>query len=384
MKRVAIVSATRAEYGILTPLIKRISDADDLDLDLIVTGSHLSEKYGMTVSFIEKDGFDIAHRIPILDDGNEPYNISVTMANAIKGFAECFKTDRPDMLIILGDRTEMLGVAAAAVNERIPIAHIHGGEVTEGAVDDCIRHAITKMSYLHFTSTEIYRRRVIQMGEEPSRVYNVGALSTENILHEELLSENDIREVLCVPDGMDYALVTFHPVTLEKDSAERETAALCDSLGCYPSIYFAMTIANSDTGSDIVNSTLGDYATGSDNAHMFQNLGMKRYLSAMKYARFVIGNSSSGIVEAPVMGTPTVNIGDRQKGRLMAESIISCKPVKEEIRNAIGKACLMSHISSHMYGCGDTSKKITSIIEERLSHGGICTEKKFYDIDFEV
>lgn len=384
MKRVAIVTATRAEYGILTPLIKRISVADDLDLDLIVTGAHLSEKYGMTVSFIEKDGFDIAHRIPILDDGNEPYNISITMANAIKGFAECFKTDRPDMLIILGDRTEMLGVVAAAVNERIPIAHIHGGEVTEGAVDDCIRHAITKMSYLHFTSTEIYRRRVIQMGENPSRVYNVGALSTGNILHEELLSENDIREVLCVPVGMDYALVTFHPVTLEKDTAERETIALRDSLGCYPNIYFAMTMANSDTGSDIVNSTLCDYATGSDNAHMFQNLGMKRYLSALKYAKFVIGNSSSGIVEAPVMGTPTVNIGDRQKGRLMAESIISCQPVKEEICHAIEKACLMSRIPSHMYGDGDTSEKITSIIVEWLSHGDICTEKRFYDIDFEV
>ena len=219
MKKIAIVTATRAEYGLLTPLIRRIINDKELKLELIVTGAHLSDKQEYTINAIYEDGFPISHIIPILEGGNSAYDISATMANAIRGFARCFRDDRPDMVVILGDRTEMLGIASAAMNERIPIAHIHGGEITEGAVDDCIRHALTKMSYIHFTATEEYRNRVIQLGESPNRVFNVGSLGTENILNEKLMNENEIRDDIGISLDKKYSVVTFHPVTLVDETA---------------------------------------------------------------------------------------------------------------------------------------------------------------------
>lgn len=380
MKRIAVVTATRAEYGILTPLIRAIDNATDLELDLIVTGTHLSEKHGYTKKFIEADGFHIAHEIPILESGNTPYDISLTMANAIKGFAECFKQDRPDMLVILGDRTEMLGIASAAMNERIPIAHLHGGEVTEGAVDDCVRHALSKMSYLHFTSTEVYRKRVIQLGESLNRVFFVGALSTENILKAPLKSEADIKADVGIPSDMPYSVVTFHPVTLEEDSAKKQTLALCKVMEEKNEYFYLITMANSDAGGDTVNAIFADFVKSHDNVKLVSSLGMIRYLSAVKYAGFVLGNSSSGIVEAPVLGTPTVNIGDRQRGRLMAETIINCKPETESIINAILVAETTEHKATLMYGNGDTSDKIVSVIKDQLLNDKIDLKKKFYDI----
>lgn len=380
MKRIAIVTATRAEYGILTPLIRAIDNDTDLELDLIVTGTHLSEKHGYTKKFIEADDFHIAHEVPILEAGNTPYDISLTMANAIKGFAECFKQDRPDMMVILGDRTEMLGIASAAMNERIPIAHLHGGEVTEGAVDDCVRHALSKMSYLHFTSTEVYRKRVIQLGESPERVFFVGALSTENILKAPLKSEADIKADVGIPNDMLYSVVTFHPVTLEEDSAKKQTIALCKAMEDKNEYFYLITMANSDAGGDTVNAIFVDFAKSHDNVKLVASLGMIRYLSAVKYAKFVLGNSSSGIIEAPVLGTPTVNIGDRQNGRLMAETIINCKPDTESITNAILVAEKTEHKATLMYGDGDTADKIVSVIKEQLLNDKIELKKKFYDI----
>lgn len=380
MKKVAVVTATRAEYGILTPLIKAINDDSELELDLIVTGTHLSEKHGYTKKFIEADGFPIAHEIPILENGNTPYDISITMANAIKGFAECFKNDRPDMIVILGDRTEMLGIASAATNERIPIAHLHGGEVTEGAVDDCVRHALSKMSYLHFTSTEVYRKRVIQLGESPERVFFVGALSTENILKAPLKSESEIRSDVGIPNKMPFSVVTFHPVTLEEDSAKEQTIALCRAMEQKNEYFYLITMANSDTGGDTVNAIFADFADKHDNVKLVSSLGMIRYLSAVKYARFVLGNSSSGIVEAPVLGTPTVNIGDRQRGRLMADTIINCLPDTESIVKAIDTAESTEHNPTLMYGDGETSAKIVDVIKDYLLNDKIDLKKKFYDI----
>ncbi len=380
MKRVAVVTATRAEYGILTPMIKAINDDNDLELDLIVTGTHLSEKHGYTKKFIEADGFPIAHEIPILETGNTPFDISITMANAIKAFAECFKNDRPDMVVILGDRTEMLGIASAAMNERIPIAHLHGGEVTEGAVDDCVRHALSKMSYLHFTSTEVYRKRVIQLGESPERVFFVGALSTENILKAPLKSESDIRVDIGIPQEMPYSVVTFHPVTLEADSAKEQTLALCKAMEKKREYFYLITMANSDSGGDTVNAIFADFADKHDNVKLVSSLGMIRYLSAVKYARFVLGNSSSGIVEAPVLGTPTVNIGDRQRGRLMADTIINCLPDTENIVNAINTAESTEHTPTLMYGDGETSAKIVSVIKDYLLNDKIDLKKKFFDL----
>ncbi|EOS80258.1 UDP-N-acetyl-D-glucosamine 2-epimerase, UDP-hydrolysing [Dorea sp. 5-2] len=379
MKRIAIVTATRAEYGILTPLIRAVDADGQLELNLIVTGMHLSEKYGSTVSFIEEDGFLIKHKIPILEWGNTPYDISLTMANAIEGFAKCFKEDRPDMLVILGDRTEMLGIASAAMNERIPIAHIHGGEVTEGAVDDCIRHALTKMGFLHFTAAEAYRNRVIQLGEHPDRVFNVGSLGTENIRNCPLMKEIEIRKSAEIPAEMPYAVVTFHPVTLEEETAEVQTEELCKVMHDRSDVFFLMTMANADAGGDIVNRIVGEFARKHDNAKLAANLGMIRYLSAVKYAEFVLGNSSSGILEAPVLGTPTVNIGDRQKGRLMAETVICCEPEAESIKGAIWEAERLEHQPVYLYGDGTTSDKIVQIMKSVLD-AGIEMKKVFYDL----
>ncbi|MCR4639505.1 UDP-N-acetylglucosamine 2-epimerase [Ruminococcus sp.] len=386
MKKIAVVTATRAEYGILTPLIKAIDDDNELELDLIVTGTHLSEKHGYTKKFIEIDGFHISHEIPILEDGNTPFDISITMANAITGFAECFRDDKPDMVVLLGDRTEMLGIAAAAMNERIPIAHLHGGEVTEGAVDDCVRHALSKMSYLHFTSTEAYRNRVIQLGESPERVFFVGALSTENILKAPLLNESDIRLEVGIPENIPYSVVTFHPVTLEADSAKQQTLELCKAMEECSAYYYLITMANADAGGDMVNKLIGEFADRHENVRLVSSLGMTRYLSAVKYCRFVLGNSSSGIIEAPVLGAPTVNIGDRQKGRLMAETIINCEPDCKDIVEAIHNAESMEHTSTLMYGDGNTSEKIVKIIKDVLMNDKVNLKKRFYDIkgdDFE-
>ena len=380
MKKIAVVTATRAEYGILTPLIKAINDDDELELELIVTGTHLSEKHGNTIKFIRNDGFPIAHELPILEDGNTPYDISVTMANALLRTAECLRDDRPDMMVILGDRTEMLGIAAAAMNERIPIAHLHGGEVTEGAVDDCVRHALSKMSYLHFTSTEVYRRRVIQLGEDPERVFFVGALSTENILKAPLFSESEIRSEIGIPENMPYSVVTFHPVTLEADSARQQTLELCRAMEECSENYYLITMANADAGGDMVNKLLGEFADSHENVKLVSSLGMKRYLSAVKYCSFVLGNSSSGIIEAPVLGAPTVNIGDRQKGRLMADTIINCEPDSGSIAEAIHTAETAEHHSTLMYGDGSTSEKIIAVIKDVLMNDKVDLKKKFYDI----
>lgn len=380
MKKIAVVTATRAEYGILTPLLKAIDADTDLMLDLIITGTHLSEKHGYTKNHIIKDGFAISHEIPILDSDNTPYGVSVTMSNAIKGFAECFKNDRPDMLVILGDRTEILAIAEAAINERIPIAHIHGGEVTEGAVDDCIRHAVTKMSYLHFTSTEAYRKRVIQLGEAPERVFFVGALSTENILNAPLLSKYEIKSDIGIPDGMLYSVVSFHPVTLENNSAKEQVTALCNAMENKNEYFYLITIANSDAGGDTVNEMFDQFSKLHKNVKFVPSLGMIRYLSAVRYAEFVLGNSSSGIIEAPVFGTPTVNIGDRQRGRLMADTVINCNADTSSIIKAIDRSKSVKRAPTLMYGDGKTSCKIVSVIKDHLLNNIIDLKKKFYDI----
>ena len=371
MKKVAIVTATRAEYGLMTPLIRAVDKEPEFELELIVTGTHLSPKYGYTKKAIEKDGFPIAHEISILNEDNSSVGISYTMADTLKKFAECFSNDRPDILIILGDRTEMLSVAVAAMNECIPIAHIAGGEITEGAVDDCIRHSITKLSYLHFTTAETYRERVIQLGEAPERVFNVGSLSSENIIKTPLMNEESIRKDVGIPPDMPYAVVTFHPVTLESDTAEVQALELCKAMKQKDDIFYLITYSNSDTGGELINSILSDFAQSNNNAVVFKSLGLIRYLSAVKYANLVLGNSSSGIVEAPVLGTPTVNIGMRQSGRLTADTIVNCAPDAESILRAIEKAEKIDHTPVYLYGNGETSGQIVSVLKEFLNSGKI-------------
>ncbi len=400
MKKVAVVTTTRAEYGLLVPLMQRIVSDNGFELDLIVTGTHLSDRHGYTIDSIINDGFHISHRIDILEDDNTPYGVSLTMANAIRGFAECFRDDRPDVLVILGDRTEMLGVASAAMNEQIPIAHIHGGELTEGAVDDCVRHALTKMSHLHFTATEEYKQRVIQMGEEPDRVFNVGALGAENILNLKLMPENEIRADIGIPVKMPYVMLTYHPETLGtrrmpcKDESQRvedvcefdevaislesQIVALCDVVRERNDLFFVVTGANADVGGDRINKLLGEFCKDCSNACFIQSLGTLRYLSAVKYASFLMGNSSSGILEAPVLGTPTINIGDRQKGRLRAETVVDCSCTKEDILHAVSVAAQIRHIKSTMFGNGTTSAQIIYRIRTAMTDGGLI-RKHFYE-----
>jgi len=380
MLKVSVVTATRAEYGILKPLIKKLDCDDDIELQLVATGTHLSQKYGFTVSEICDDNFKIFKRIPILEDGNSSYDISVTMANALKGFAEYFRDNHPDLVIILGDRTEMLAIASAAMNERVPICHIHGGEVTEGAVDECVRHAITKMSYMHFASTENYKNRIIQLGEQPENVYNSGALSVENILNTNLLSKDELLSELDIPSGAEYAAVTFHPVTLEENSYEWQIESLYKAMCSFENMYYIVTKSNADAGGELINQKIEEYSEKDSHIRVVSSLGMKKYLSAVKHAEFVLGNSSSGVIEAPTIGTPTVNVGDRQRGRLMPETVISCSNEAGDIITAINNTLQMEHKPSGLYGDGNTSEIIVSAIKEKFKNP-IELKKKFYDMN---
>ena len=379
MKNIAVVTSNRAEYGLLTPLIKRIYEDNDLRLVLVVTGAHLSEKYGNTIEQIKNDGFPIAATIPILEEGNTALDVSFAMANALKGFSEYFYNDRPDLLVLLGDRTELLGIAAAAMNSNIPIVHLHGGEVTEGAVDDGVRHALTKMSFIHFTDTDIYRNRVIQMGEHPSRVFNVGALSAENILNVPLMTEFEVRADIGIPEGKQYAVVTLHPETVDSLSPEKIANILCACMDKEEDTFFVITASNSDVGGDVINSVFRCHAEKKTNVVFRHSLGMRRYLSAVKYSEYVIGNSSSGIVEAPILGVPTVNIGNRQRGRIMTETIINAPFDMSSICDAIISAHNVKRTPSTVYGEGNASEKMIDIMK-RILQNKIDLKKGFYDL----
>lgn len=380
MIKIALVTATRAEYGILSPLIRKLSEDDDFDLQLLVTGTHLSKKYGNTQIEIENDGFRIFKKIPILTRNNTAKDISFVMANALEQFALYFYTENPNCVIILGDRTEMLGISIAAMNAGVPIVHLHGGELTEGAIDDRVRHSITKLSYLHFPSTEIYRRRIIQMGEDPKRVFNVGALGVENILNVPLFDRNEICNRVGIPHDKKYIAVTFHPVTMENGNEKEQVNSLITAMEKNNKYFYLITMANADAGGEIVNKMLEQYSQSHCNVKLVASLGMQRYLSLVKHAEFVLGNSSSGIIEAPSLGTPTVNIGDRQKGRLMADSIINCKPETGDIIRAFEKAKYMIHSPSFIYGDGNTSNKILYILKETFFEGRPNLKKEFYNI----
>lgn len=379
-KKVAIVTSTRAEYGILRPLIEQFKKEREFEVQLVVTGTHLTGKYGNTQEEILHDGNKIYRKIPILEKENTSRDISFTVANAIRGFAVYFAEEKPDLLIVLGDRTEMLGVCCAAMNERIPIAHLHGGELTEGAVDDCVRHAITKMSYLHFPAAEEYRRRIIQMGESPDRVFSVGALGVENILRVPLLSCEEMCTQTGIPLNRKYVVVTFHPVTLEDGTQAEQTEALIRAMQQEKQYFYLITKANADAGGEEVNQMFERLAEQQENVKLVASLGMVRYLSAVKYSAFVLGNSSSGIIEAPALGVPTVNIGDRQRGRLMAETVINCKADTSNIIAAMKKAENTRHQVSALYGEGNTSERIVNIIKTFLQRDKIDLKKKFYDL----
>lgn len=383
--RICVVTGTRAEYHLLFPLMKAIRQDDDLDLLLAITGAHLSNKYGNTYREIEKDGFHIDAKIPILEKEDKPKDINTAMSRAITGFSDYFWEVKPDMIILLGDRYELLSAAIAAMNYKIPIAHLHGGETTEGAIDECIRHAISKMSYLHFTSCEAYRRRVIQLGESPDRVFNVGAIGLENIRRQRFMSLGELEDSLNFSLEGKFAVVTFHPVTLEEGTAEEEFTQLLNALDCFPELKIIFTKSNADSGGLIINQMIDRYVEKNKSRCVAVfSLGMVRYLSALRYAAVVIGNSSSGIIETPSFKVPTVNIGDRQRGRIQAKNILNCIPAKGEIGDSIEKALSFEFRqyvkdTENPYGDGFVSDKILLHIKEVLRQG-IDLKKSFYNI----
>lgn len=327
MRKICVVTGTRAEYGLLCRLMRLIQDAPETQLQVIATNMHLSPKYGNTYQEIEKDGFHIDHKIPIIDESAEDNAVTTlkSMATALSGFAEAYNELKPDMVVVLGDRYEILAAATAALIERIPIAHLHGGEVTEGAYDDAIRHSITKMSHLHFTSTEEYRNRVIQLGEQPDRVFYVGAPGVENIKKTPLLSKEEVEESVNFKLDENTILVTYHPVTLGNHTAEMDIKEFIEALEERKDLRVFFTMPNSDTGSHVIVDAINRFVVNNaDRAIAYKSLGIKRYLSVMKYVGAVVGNSSSGLLEVPSFGIPTLNIGDRQKGRLAADSVYNC------------------------------------------------------------
>lgn len=332
-RKICIVTGTRAEWGLLSRLAAMIRDDDELSLELIATNMHLIERYGMTIREIENDGFEVDYRVPMEVEGDSEVATVQSMGMAMQGFAEAYDKLRPDMLLVLGDRYEILAAVSAALIFKIPVAHIGGGEITEGAYDDAIRHAITKLSHLHFTSTEEYRQNVIQMGENPNKVFNVGAIGVDNILQIPLWDKQQTEKSL---DGFkldDYTIVvTYHPVTMEHDTAEEQITALLEALEEVKQLRIIFTMPNSDTGNQIIAQKIQEWCTlNSHRAIWFTSLGLKRYLSTLQYIRAVVGNSSSGLVEAPSFDIYTLNIGDRQKGRTAAMSVINCLPEKSEI-----------------------------------------------------
>ena len=346
MRKICVVTGTRAEYGILSVLLKVLNATVDVELQVIATNMHLSPSYGMTVNEIEADGLKVSWRIPLPLEDNSAKGTVRAMGVAMEGFAEAYEALQPDLILILGDRYEMLAAASAAIIFGIPVAHFHGGEITEGAYDDAIRHAITKLSTYHFTATEEYRGRVIQMGEEPERVFNVGALGVDNILHEQFmtlpefnrsLKDITVGETPELKEG--FLLVTFHPVTRQPEEAAMQTKALLHALNECKDKQVLFTMPNSDTGGKIVGDLIREWVSNNrDRAICITSLGRKRYYSALKHCGAVVGNSSSGLIEAPSFGIPTVNIGDRQKGRAQGNTIINCAADEESIKKAITSA----------------------------------------------
>lgn len=382
MKKLCVITGSRAEYGLLRPVIRKIRKDDRCKLQLIVTGMHLDIRQGLTVKEIEQDEIPIDEKIEINVASDSAVGICKSMGLGMIGFGEAYERLRPDMIILLGDRYEMLAAASAACVSKIPIAHIHGGEVTIGAYDDCIRHAITKMSYLHFTSTKEYQNRVIQLGEAPDRVYQVGALGIENIKDSLFLSKGELEEQLNISLQEPFVLVTFHPVTLDDYQMDNQIQILFQALDSFPKLQLIFTNSNSDTGGSQINNKIEEYVRKNKNrAVVFTFLGSRSYLSLIKYSQAVIGNSSSGILEAPFLKIPAVDIGDRQKGRVKPYSVISVEHSSEGIIQGIESALRFQWKKrdyENPYEKEGTSDKILEIIKETLDQG-IVLKKGFYD-----
>jgi len=387
LQKIAVITGTRAEFGILSPLLQKIRDDESIELQIIACAMHLSPEFGYTIDEINQAGFKVNKKVECLLSSDTAVGVSKSVGLAIISMAEAYEELKPDLVLVLGDRSEMLAAASAATLANIPLAHIHGGETTEGAYDESIRHAITKMSYLHFASTETYRKRIIQLGESPNRVFNVGAMGLDSIRKLKLLTRKEFEKAIDFPLGKKNILITYHPVTLENKTAQTQFLDILSVLDELEEVHLIFTHANSDKEGRKINSMIEEYVQKHKSTSVsFKSLGQLRYLSALKYVDLVLGNSSSGVIEVPFFNKPTINIGDRQAGRVSASSVINVSPDKNHLRRALEKA--FDHEfkdtlvgQAQLYGDGDAADKI---LEKLKNQPAIDLKKRFFDLNFEL
>lgn len=383
MRKICIITGTRAEYGLLRWIMQGVKDDPDLTLQIIATGMHLSPEFGLTYKAIEQDGFQIDRKVEMLTSSDTPVGIAKSMGLGMIGFADALQELHPDLIVVLGDRYEIFAAVSAALVARIPVAHVHGGETTEGAFDEALRHSITKMSHLHFVAVETYRQRVIQLGEKPDRVFLVGGLGVDNIKRMQLLDRTQLEKSLDFELAQKNLLITFHPVTLESATAENQMAELLAALADLKNVQLIFTLPNADTDGRALIKMVQDFVTQHTNARAYASLGQLRYLSCIAHVDGVVGNSSSGLLEVPSFKKGTVNIGDRQRGRMQAESVINCEPTCESIRAALTQLYSNNfqenlHRVINPYGEGGASERVVSTIKSYPIAGII--KKNFHDL----
>jgi GDP/UDP-N,N'-diacetylbacillosamine 2-epimerase (hydrolysing) len=383
-KKICVVTGTRAEYGLLRWLMDGIQKSNVLDLQIIATGMHLSPEFGLTYKEIEKDGFKIDRKVEMLVSSDSANGIVKSMGLGMIGFTDAIEELKPDLLLVLGDRYEIFTAVATAMVFRIPVAHLHGGEATEGLIDEPIRHSITKMSHLHFVAAEEYKNRVIQLGEQPENVFLVGGLGIDNIVKLDLLGKKGFEKSIDFKLGLKNLLITFHPVTLEKETSERQMNSLLMALKELKHTHMIFTMPNADTDGRIIFKMIENFVNNHPNAKSFTSLGQLRYLSCIKHIDGVIGNSSSGLAEVPSFKKGTINIGDRQRGRLKAKSVINCEPTRQSIGDALKKLYSVEFQNTlknviNPYGNGGASESIVKILEDTLFND--ILKKKFYDLE---
>jgi GDP/UDP-N,N'-diacetylbacillosamine 2-epimerase (hydrolysing) len=383
MRKICVITGSRAEYGLLRWVMQGLADDPNLDLQIIATGMHLSPVFGLTFKAIESDGFIINRKVEMLSSSDTPVGIAKSMGMGMIGFADALDELNPDLIVVLGDRFEIFSAVAAALVAKIPVAHIHGGEKTEGAFDEALRHSITKMSHLHFVATESYRQRVIQLGENPDKVFLVGGLGIDNIKRLKLLSREELEVSLDFKLGPKNLLITFHPVTLEKSSAENQMRELLESLAALKDTQLIFTLPNADTDGHALIKMVEEFVVHHNNATAYLSLGQLRYLSCILHVDAVVGNSSSGLLEVPSFKKGTINIGDRQRGRLQAKSVINCEPNRESITNALTKLYSPEFQNSitdtlNPYGDGAASEEVIKILRKHSLDD--LVKKSFYDL----
>jgi GDP/UDP-N,N'-diacetylbacillosamine 2-epimerase (hydrolysing) len=383
-RTICVVTGTRADYGLLRWVMEGIRQSPDLHLQVIATGMHLSPEFGLTYREIEKDGFAIDRKVEMLLSSDTPAGVTKSMGLGLIGFGEAIEQLKPDLMLLLGDRFEIFAAAAAAMVARVPLAHLHGGETTEGAIDEAIRHSITKMSHLHFVAAEEYRRRVVQLGEAPERVFLVGGLGIDNIKRLDLLDRAALEASLDFKLGPKNLLVTFHPVTLEKSTAGAQMTELLAALDALEDTHLIFTMPNADTDGRILIAMIEQFVATHPNARVYTSLGQMRYLSCISQVDGVVGNSSSGLIEVPSFRKGTVNIGDRQRGRLKAGSVIDCAPDRQSIADAL-RTLYSAEFQSGLamvrnpYGEGGASDKVVRVLQEYPLDQ--LLKKPFYDLD---